>query len=105
MAAITKSETSPGVLLSSGLIAGGSLGGVLIAFFELPMFSTVKKAINFGLPAATPGGDPEPRFSFMLKGKDMAVDVAPLVPFLLLIGFLVLVGMGKLFKAKEEPAA
>lgn len=31
--AIRKSETSPGVLLASGYIAGGSLAGVVIAFF------------------------------------------------------------------------
>jgi putative OPT family oligopeptide transporter len=31
--AIRKSETSPGVLLSSGYIAGGSIAGVLVAFF------------------------------------------------------------------------
>ncbi|MBY0230516.1 MAG: oligopeptide transporter, OPT family [Gemmataceae bacterium] len=31
--AIKKSETSPGVLLASGYIAGGSLAGVLLAFF------------------------------------------------------------------------
>ncbi len=34
--AIRKSETSPGVLLASGYIAGGSIGGVLLAFL---MFS------------------------------------------------------------------
>ena len=32
--AIAKTETSPGVLLASGLIAGGSLAGVTIAFLE-----------------------------------------------------------------------
>ncbi len=31
--AIKKSETSPGVLLASGYIAGGSLAGVVVAFF------------------------------------------------------------------------
>lgn len=34
VAAIAETETSPGVLFASGLIAGGSLGGVLIAFFN-----------------------------------------------------------------------
>src|SRR5262249_53670024 len=32
--AIRKAETSPGVLLAAGLIAGGSLAGMLIAFFN-----------------------------------------------------------------------
>jgi hypothetical protein len=31
--AIQKSETNPGVLLASGYIAGGSLAGVILAFF------------------------------------------------------------------------
>jgi len=31
---IAKTESSPGVLWASGLIAGGSLGGVLLAFLE-----------------------------------------------------------------------
>ena len=47
--AIAKTETSPGVLLSSGLIAGGSLAGVTIAFLEFapwwdPLESTCRHA-------------------------------------------------------------
>jgi hypothetical protein len=43
--AIAKTESSPGVLLASGFIAGGSLGGVLIAFLEFA--PSVKDALDF----------------------------------------------------------
>ena len=44
---IAESESSPAMLLSSGFIAGGSLGGVLIAFLNfLP--DTAQKLYNFG---------------------------------------------------------
>jgi putative OPT family oligopeptide transporter len=39
-----EADMSPGVLLSSGYIAGGAIGGVLIAFFEFA--PTFNKAIN-----------------------------------------------------------
>ena len=37
--AIAESETGPGLLLSSGYIAGGTLAGVVIAFMQLPFFA------------------------------------------------------------------
>src|SRR5262249_17762099 len=43
--AIRKSETSPGVLLASGYIAGGSLAGVAAAFMEFS--EPMKNALNF----------------------------------------------------------
>ena len=43
-----EAETSPGVLLASGFIAGGTLCGLIVAFFEfLP--DGFKNALNFGL--------------------------------------------------------
>jgi hypothetical protein len=45
--AIAKTESSPGVLLASGYIAGGSLGGVLLAFLEFDVAAPVKKFLNF----------------------------------------------------------
>jgi putative OPT family oligopeptide transporter len=45
-AAIAHAETSPGVLLSSGYIAGGSLAGVAIAFLEFDLLKVVKDNIN-----------------------------------------------------------
>lgn len=64
-AEITKTETSPGVLLSSGLIAGGSLAGVVVAFMQLPFFETIKKALDFSQKPFEAGGDPEPLLSWM----------------------------------------
>jgi hypothetical protein len=47
--AIRKSETSPGVLLASGYIAGGSLAGVVVAFFAfLP--ASFNRAIDVAPP-------------------------------------------------------
>jgi len=43
---IAKSESAPGVLLASGYIAGGSLGGVLIAFLEFA--PPLKKSLEWG---------------------------------------------------------
>src|SRR5262249_36557514 len=51
--AIRKSETSPGVLLASGYIAGGSLAGVVVAFLEFaPQF---QKKIDLGPAVADLG--------------------------------------------------
>jgi hypothetical protein len=44
--AIAKTESSPGVLLASGYIAGGSLGGVLLAFLEFDIAAPVKNFLN-----------------------------------------------------------
>ncbi len=95
VAAIAKTETSPGVLLASGLIAGGSLAGVLNAFLNIDVFAFVQKAMDF---------------SDRLKGtpfnsdSDAPFDAAPwastlaLLIFGLLILVLVLVGVGKFLR-------
>lgn len=44
-AAFAEAETSPGTLLSSGYIAGGSLAGVVIAFIEFS--PKLKEALNY----------------------------------------------------------
>lgn len=44
---IARAESAPGVLLASGYIAGGSLGGVLIAFLEF-FPAGVKKSLEMG---------------------------------------------------------
>jgi uncharacterized oligopeptide transporter (OPT) family protein len=45
-----EAETSPGVLLASGFIAGGTLCGLIVAFFEfLPNAEAFKDAINIGM--------------------------------------------------------
>lgn len=50
------SETSPGIMMSTGLIAGGSLAGILIAL--LVVFENVGRAVDF----STKGPDGEPAF-------------------------------------------
>jgi hypothetical protein len=86
--AIRRSETSPGVLLASGYIAGGSLAGVTIAFLEFaPGF---KKSIDFSKSVADLG---------------TTGDVLAVALFAVLIGFAILVGTGRLFKPPEEEAA
>jgi putative OPT family oligopeptide transporter len=102
---IAKTETSSGVLLASGFIAGGSLAGVLGAFIQLPFFETIKKAIDFGRPAFKPKGDPEPYYSWMADASRHTfgdLDYLALIAFGLLAVFLALVGMGKLLPTKPE---
>jgi hypothetical protein len=50
-----ESETSPGTMMSTGLIAGGSLAGIIIAL--LVVFEELGKAIDFSKQTA--GGEPE----------------------------------------------
>jgi len=48
-----EAETSPGTLMSTGLIAGGSLAGIIIAL--LVVFENLGKKLDFSTP--TPGGE------------------------------------------------
>jgi uncharacterized oligopeptide transporter (OPT) family protein len=93
---IAESETGPGVLLSSGYIAGGSLAGVLFAFLGLPFpyFEAIKEAIDFSQPPVTPGGGSQPRLQ-LLAGH---FDFASVLVFGAMMVVLFLVGSGKLFK-------
>jgi putative OPT family oligopeptide transporter len=50
-----EAERSPGTLMSTGLIAGGSLAGIIIAL--LIVFEELGKQIDFSSPAP-PGGEP-----------------------------------------------
>ena len=50
-----EAETSPGTLMSTGLIAGGSLAGIIIAL--LVVFEEFGKSIDFSTPASA-GGEP-----------------------------------------------
>jgi hypothetical protein len=84
--AIRKSETSPGVLLASGYIAGGSLAGVAVAFLEFA--PEMKKAIDFEHVVKAMGD---------LSSSLLAVGV-----FALLVGFAAIVGMGKLLTPPVE---
>jgi putative OPT family oligopeptide transporter len=85
--AIAKSETSPGVLFASGLIAGGSLAGVLNAF--LNFWPWLQQQLDFAIP-----------------GEDEKPPVAKQILALCIFGglglLLLLAGIGTLFKAPPE---
>lgn len=84
--AIRKSETSPGVLLASGYIAGGSLAGVAVAFLEFaPAF---KAKIDFE--------------HIVTEQGELTSSLIAVAVFALLVAFAALVGMGKFFKPAEE---
>jgi putative OPT family oligopeptide transporter len=92
-----ESETSPGVLLASGYIAGGTLCGLIVAFFTfLP--DEFNNAINLGLHLF---GEVNAKTKIK-EWKPDDVDWAKIVAvatFLLMAGFLLLVG-----SRKEKPA-
>jgi putative OPT family oligopeptide transporter len=92
--AIRRSETSPGVLLASGYIAGGSIAGVLVAFLEFPVFRDIKRTLDIGLiPAGLP------------STSGHLYDVIAVLGFAVLVVFAAVVGMGKLFKPPAEDVA
>ncbi|MFO0845932.1 MAG: oligopeptide transporter, OPT family [Gemmataceae bacterium] len=93
--AIAETETGPGVLLSSGYIAGGTIAGVIIAFLELPFFEMIKNVLNFSRKV---DGANQP----MLVWKEAGIDLAPVSVILALLVFLTLVGMGKLLKPSRQ---
>ena len=81
----TETETSPGVLLSSGYIAGGTLCGLILAFFAfLP--DAFNKSLNLG---ARWLGEP------YAKGELPSAKIASLVMFLILAAILLWVGSRK----------
>lgn len=92
--ALAESESSPAMLLSSGLIAGGSLAGVLIAF--LNFVPPVQHALNFG-PSLTRlfGGEGD--------SPTTPQEIIAFTVFSVLIAVLVLVGLGKLFRTTPAP--
>jgi OPT oligopeptide transporter protein len=96
--AIAESETGPGVLLSSGYIAGGTLAGVVIAFLQLPFFEKFKtNYIDFAVKAS-PQDEGEPYFRLLAGG----FDFASVLVFGTLMLVLLLVGTNKLLGQPPE---
>jgi putative OPT family oligopeptide transporter len=91
--AIRKSETSPGVLLASGYIAGGSLAGVVAAFMEFS--PTFKDKLDLAKPWEAVVNRTPQEFSQVQDGITLAL-------FGLLVAFALLVGMGKVFTPAAE---
>jgi hypothetical protein len=83
-----EADKSAGVLLASGYIAGGAIAGIIIAFMA-GVFDRVDAALTDWATAHNPFFD-GPR-----------ADVLALVPFVLLTGFLWLVGREKVLRPKE----
>jgi len=85
---IKRTETSPGVLLASGYIAGGSIAGVLAAFLEFPIAAKVKESIDL---------------SKSVENLGSTNDVIAIAVFGVLIALVYMVGRGMLMKpAKSE---
>lgn len=84
--AIRKSETSPGVLLASGYIAGGSIAGVVATFLGLS--PELMKKLNLS--------------EHMAWLSETAHGVIAATLFAGLIGFAIYVGLGLLFKPSSN---
>jgi OPT family oligopeptide transporter len=91
--AAADSDSSPGVLLSSGYIAGGAIAGVLAAFYEGILTKDQKSLFSiqgyFG--------------SELQESWNSWSNEIPLLPFGILVLILLMVGLGWLFSGKERP--
>lgn len=84
---IKRTETSPGVLLASGYIAGGSIAGVLAAFLEFPVAKSIKDKLNH---------------SELVKDLGSASDWLAVGAFGVLILLVYLVGRGLIIKSAGD---
>jgi hypothetical protein len=91
-----ESETSPGVLRASGYIAGGTLCGLIVAFFAfLP--DAFGEAINLGLHLfGTPDASGQTKWN---ADKSVGANIAAVAVFGLLAAYLLYIG-----SRKDEPA-
>jgi len=87
-----ESETSPGILLASGYIAGGTLCGLIVAFFVfLP--DKFNETINLGLRFfGTTNAKGEPEWD---PDKNVGAEIAAVVMFAVLGAILLWVGSRK----------
>jgi putative OPT family oligopeptide transporter len=84
-----EADRSSGVLLASGYIAGGAIAGIIIAFM-----AGVYEKVDAGLTTWARANNP------FFEGPH--ADLLALIPFVLLTGFLLLVGREKLMGAKAS---
>jgi uncharacterized oligopeptide transporter (OPT) family protein len=96
-----EAETSPGVLLASGFIAGGTLCGLIVAFFEfLPNADAFKDAINIGMHMfATEKKDDKWVWD---PDKDVDAKIAAVILFGLMGAYLMLIGSRKDKRSEER---
>jgi uncharacterized oligopeptide transporter (OPT) family protein len=109
-----ETETSPGVLLASGYIAGGTLCGLLIAFLAFPLLAPVREALDFSptlgvswaeqkaVAEATPAAADAARSAAWLQS--WGAKVAALVAFGILAAVLVVVGLQRQTADDEPPS-
>jgi putative OPT family oligopeptide transporter len=88
-----ETETSPGVLLSSGYIAGGTLCGLLIGFLAMPYDSAITKALNLGKFLSEEYG----------KGEFAAAKLISVALFAGLAVTLLYIGLRKAPELSEQP--
>jgi putative OPT family oligopeptide transporter len=102
-----ETETSPGVLLSSGYIAGGTLCGLLIGFLAMPWDGTLVRALNFGRPIATMLTGDQAFGELYGKGSADLAKLLSVALFAVLAFILLIVGTKKspeLSEQREEPS-
>jgi len=88
-----ESDSSPGVLLSSGYIAGGAIAGVIATFFDGLASQNLRRMLNIQeyLPQT------------WKAGFETYANEIPLIPFGILVLILLMVGLEWLFSGKERP--
>src|SRR5262249_19520838 len=89
-----ETETSPGVLLSSGYIAGGTLCGLMIGFLAMLPWEGVMKALNLGRHVSEDYG----------KGETSEAKLISLAAFGVLAVVLLLLGDQKAVEPGAGPA-
>jgi uncharacterized oligopeptide transporter (OPT) family protein len=85
---VAESDKSPGVLLSSGYIAGGAIAGILIAFL-----AGVLNEFDAAVTAWSEANNP------FFAGAH--ADLLALIPFVLIVGFLFLVAREKVLTPRR----
>jgi hypothetical protein len=86
---VAESDKSPGVLLSSGYIAGGAIAGIFVALLA-GVFTNTDNAINDWATAHNP----------FFEGN--SANLLALLPYVLLCGFLFLVAREKLLAPRRK---